>query len=153
MRVFHSKANVGFTNTLIRALAIDPGTPQTVYAGTFTNGVAKTTDGGTTWNLANTGLSEPEVTALAVDPATPPIVFVTHHVEEIPPGFTHALLLRQGRVVASGPLATALTADALSRCFDLDLDLEVQLDSGGLGRYSARTRRRVGPPTDPPHPP
>src|SRR5579871_1444008 len=41
---------------------------------------------------------------LAGDPHTPPMVFVTHHVEEIPPAFTSALLLRNGHLVASGPI-------------------------------------------------
>jgi iron complex transport system ATP-binding protein len=61
---------------------------------------------------------------LAADPAIPPMVFVTHHVEEIPPGFTHALLLRDGRVCAQGPLERTLTADALSACFAIPLALE-----------------------------
>jgi iron complex transport system ATP-binding protein len=61
---------------------------------------------------------------LARDPASPPVVLVTHHVEEIPPGFTHALLLREGRIHAAGPLATTLTETALSSCFDLRLVLE-----------------------------
>jgi iron complex transport system ATP-binding protein len=63
------------------------------------------------------------------------IVFVTHHVEEIPPGFTHALLLAGGRVVASGPLATTLTDAALSRT--AGLDLEVTCDRG---RWAVRRR-------------
>ena len=42
--------------------------------------------------------------ALAGDADAPPIVLVTHHVDEIPPGFTHVLLLREGRVLAAGPL-------------------------------------------------
>jgi iron complex transport system ATP-binding protein len=61
---------------------------------------------------------------LAADPAIPPIVFVTHHVEEIPPGFTHALLLRDGRISSCGPLEATLTAEALSACFDFPLALE-----------------------------
>ncbi|HZQ28034.1 MAG TPA: ATP-binding cassette domain-containing protein [Acidimicrobiales bacterium] len=61
--------------------------------------------------------------ALAADPATPPIVLVTHHVEEIPLAFTHALLLREGEVVASGPMREALTSDTLSSCFGLGLKL------------------------------
>lgn len=52
------------------------------------------------------------------------IVLVTHHVEEIPPGFTHALVLRAGQIVAAGPLDEALTDDALSRAFDLPIALE-----------------------------
>ena len=42
--------------------------------------------------------------ALAGDPDSPPSVLVTHHVDEIPPGFTHVLLLREGRVHAAGPI-------------------------------------------------
>jgi iron complex transport system ATP-binding protein len=61
------------------------------------------------------------------------MVLVTHHVEEIPPGFTHALLLKQGRIVAAGPIADALTAQTLSDTFDLALSLDHR-----EGRYSAR---------------
>ena len=62
--------------------------------------------------------------ALAADPAAPPVIQVTHHVDEIPPGFTHALLLQRGRVLATGPLDSTLTAEALSACFELPLVLE-----------------------------
>jgi iron complex transport system ATP-binding protein len=61
---------------------------------------------------------------LAADPAAPPLVLVTHHVDELPPGFTHALLLRAGRIHAAGPLEEVLTEDALSATFDLPLRLE-----------------------------
>jgi iron complex transport system ATP-binding protein len=60
---------------------------------------------------------------LAADPGTPPIVFVTHHVDEIPPAFTHVLMLRDGRVHACGPLDRVLTARTLSSCFGVDLQL------------------------------
>ncbi|MHB8671010.1 MAG: ABC transporter ATP-binding protein [Acidimicrobiales bacterium] len=70
--------------------------------------------------------------ALAADAAAPPTVLVTHHVEEIPPGFTHVLLLRGGRILASGPLDRFLTADALSACFATPLRLERH-----HGRWSA----------------
>ena len=70
---------------------------------------------------------------LARDPSTPAMVLVTHHVEEIPPSFTHALLLRDGRVGAAGPLATTLTGDALSGTFGVDLTLERRPN----GRYAA----------------
>ena len=56
----------------------------------------------------------------------PAMVLVTHHVEEIPPGFTHALLLKQGRIVAAGPIDEALTAETLSDTFDLALTLNQQ---------------------------
>ena len=61
---------------------------------------------------------------LAVEPAAPALVLVTHHVEEIPAGFTHVLLLRAGRVVAAGPLEATLTADTLGECFGLPLALD-----------------------------
>jgi iron complex transport system ATP-binding protein len=61
---------------------------------------------------------------LTADDAGPPVVLVTHHVDEIGPGFTDALLLRAGRVVAAGPIATTLTADHLSACFGRPLNLE-----------------------------
>jgi iron complex transport system ATP-binding protein len=73
------------------------------------------------------------LTTLAMDPDAPATVLVTHHVEEIPPGFTHALLLREGRVVAAGLLDDVLTADHLSDTFGQRLLLE---RSGG--RFFAR---------------
>nr|WP_019855175.1 ABC transporter ATP-binding protein [Actinopolyspora mortivallis] len=73
---------------------------------------------------------------LAMDPDAPAMTLVTHHVEEIPPGFTHALLLREGGVVAQGLLDDVLTADNLSKTFDQDLELH----SDG-GRYFAQRRR------------
>jgi len=62
-------------------------------------------------------------------------VLVTHHVDEIPPGFTHALLLRSGRMLASGPLHDVVTADHRSDCFDLPLRLEER-----EGRFTAWAR-------------
>ena len=61
---------------------------------------------------------------LARDSAAPPLIVVTHHVDEIPPGFTHALLLASGRIAAAGPIAQVLTRDQLSACFGLALDVE-----------------------------
>lgn len=55
---------------------------------------------------------------------TPATVLVTHHVEEIPDGFTNLLLLREGRVLAAGPLDEVLSAEALSECFGMELGLE-----------------------------
>lgn len=60
----------------------------------------------------------------AADPASPPTVLVTHHVEEIPRGTTHVLLLRDGRIRAAGPIDEVLDAPALSATFGLDLVLE-----------------------------
>jgi iron complex transport system ATP-binding protein len=60
---------------------------------------------------------------LAADPDAPATVLVTHHVEEIPPGFTHAMLMRDGAVVAQGLLGAVLTRDNLSKTFGVDLVL------------------------------
>jgi iron complex transport system ATP-binding protein len=61
---------------------------------------------------------------LAADPYAPALVLVTHHVEEIPPGFTHLLLLRGGTVVAAGPVEETLTAENLEETFAMPLDVE-----------------------------
>ena len=74
---------------------------------------------------------------LAVTPGGPPIVLVTHHVDEVPDGITHALLLRDGTVVASGPIDEALTAETLSDCFEMPLALERRPD-GRLSAWSVR---------------
>ena len=75
------------------------------------------------------------LSVLAADPASPATVLVSHHVEEIPPGFTHALLMRGGRVVAAGPVEQVVTAEHLSETFGMPLVL--QRDDH---RFSARRR-------------
>lgn len=70
---------------------------------------------------------------LAADPAAPAIVMVTHHVEEVPEGFTHALLLRHGSVVASGPVEEVLTAAHLGATFGMSLAVHRE-----AGRWFAR---------------
>lgn len=74
---------------------------------------------------------------LAAQADGPPFVLVTHHVDEVPDGVTHALLLRDGRPVAQGPIDEALTAETLSECFEMSLALERRPD----GRLSAWARR------------
>jgi iron complex transport system ATP-binding protein len=71
--------------------------------------------------------------ALAADIEAPALVLVTHHVEEIPPSFTDVLLMREGRIVAAGPVEIVLTAANLSETFGLPLVLERHGD-----RWSAR---------------
>jgi iron complex transport system ATP-binding protein len=56
---------------------------------------------------------------LAADPDSPTMVLVTHHCEEIPRGFTHAGLVRQGRLVAAGSLEDVVTSSLVSSCFDI----------------------------------
>jgi iron complex transport system ATP-binding protein len=73
---------------------------------------------------------------LARDPYAPAMVLVTHHVEEIPPAMTHALLLRAGTVVAAGPVEQTLTGPLLSQCFGTPLEV-LRRD----GRWSAVASR------------
>ena len=73
--------------------------------------------------------------ALASDVEAPALVLVTHHVEEIPPGFTDVLLLREGKIVAAGPIERTLTAENLSATFGLPLALERYGD-----RWAARAQ-------------
>jgi iron complex transport system ATP-binding protein len=71
------------------------------------------------------------LSVLARDPKAPMMVLVTHHVEEVPDGFTHAMLLRRGSVLAAGPITDVFTARNLSRCFGVPLEIE---------RYETRWR-------------
>jgi iron complex transport system ATP-binding protein len=73
---------------------------------------------------------------LAADPDAPALVLVTHHVEEIPLGFSHCMLLSEGRVVAAGLLPDVLTAENLSAAFGQSIAVDV-ID----GRYFARRAR------------
>jgi iron complex transport system ATP-binding protein len=68
-------------------------------------------------------------------------VLVTHHLEELPPGTTHVLLLRDGRPLASGPVEEVLTSDQVSKCFDHPIRL-TRTD----GRWSVTARRAPRPP-------
>ncbi|WP_445396210.1 ABC transporter ATP-binding protein [Streptomyces sp. LE64] len=70
-------------------------------------------------------------------------VLVTHHLEELPPGTTHVMLLRDGRCLASGTADEVLTSDRVSACFDHPVRL-TRVD----GRWNVRARRSVGPPAD-----
>jgi iron complex transport system ATP-binding protein len=72
---------------------------------------------------------------LATDPAAPVQVLVSHHVEEIPAGFTHALLLRRGQLVAAGPIEHTLTSANLSATFDLPLRV-LSLEGRWLARLA-----------------
>ena len=80
------------------------------------------------------------LSTLAMDPDAPAMVLVTHHVEEIPPGFTHALLLREGEVVAQGLLDDVITAANLSATFGQELLLD-RSDGRFWARRAAATVR------------
>jgi len=73
---------------------------------------------------------------LAADPDSPALVLVSHHVEEIPQGFSHCLILSEGKVVDSGLLPDVLTAENLSTAFGQSIALE-----NSDGRYFARRTR------------
>ncbi len=62
--------------------------------------------------------------ALAHDPGAPTVILVTHHVEEIPPGFAQVLMLAGGRVVTAGPIDVVLNSASLSEAYDMPLKLE-----------------------------
>lgn len=77
------------------------------------------------------------LTDMARDPAAPPFVLISHHVEEVPPGVTHVLMLRDGCAIAAGPIDETLTAEGLSDCFGVGLELERRAG----GRFSAWATR------------
>jgi len=72
---------------------------------------------------------------LAGDPVVPPMVLVTHHLEEIPAGVTHAALLRDGRLVAAGPVRDTLVATLVSEAFGVEV---------AVGTDGSRWWSRVG---------
>jgi iron complex transport system ATP-binding protein len=74
-----------------------------------------------------------DLTSLAADRSPAAIVLVTHHLEEVPTGFGHALLIRDGRIVAAGPTSDVLTAAWLSETFGTSIELDRR-----DGRFSAR---------------
>jgi murein DD-endopeptidase MepM/ murein hydrolase activator NlpD/photosystem II stability/assembly factor-like uncharacterized protein len=67
--------SIGPEGGFISALAIDPASPTTLYAGTRGGGVFKSTDGGTSWSAINSGLADTDVLALAIDPVTPTTLY------------------------------------------------------------------------------
>ena len=69
----------------------------------------------------------------AMSPSAPVILMVTHHVEEIPAGFTHALVLKDGRVHSAGPISTTLSSEVLSSAFGVPITV-----SRFAGRFAAR---------------
>ena len=85
------------------------------------------------------GAREETVTLLgnyASSPSAPAMVMVTHHLEEIPVGFSHALLLNQGQIVASGEINRVITSDLLSETFGFSLEV-----TNALGRFQVRARK------------
>lgn len=76
-----------------------------------------------------------QLAALAADPQSPTMVLVTHHCEEIPPGFTHAALARRGMLVEAGPLHDVITSASISTCFDVTVVV-----GSTSGRWWSRAR-------------
>ena len=72
---------------------------------------------------------------LAADAGSPPVVLVTHHCEEIPPGFTHAGLMHRGTLMAAGTLGDVVTSERVSACFEVPVT--VGCDGG---RWWSRAR-------------
>jgi iron complex transport system ATP-binding protein len=81
------------------------------------------------------------IAALVRMPGSPVTVLVTHHVEEVPAGFTHAMLMRRGTVLAAGSVQQVFTARNLSRCFGVPLIVE---------RRGARWTAHAALPSEPP---
>ena len=75
------------------------------------------------------------LSVLAMDADSPATVLVSHHVEEIPPGFSHAMLMREGRMVAQGRVHDVIDERNLSRTFGMPLVVTHSED-----RWTARRR-------------
>lgn len=70
--------------------------------------------------------------SLAADPTSPATLIITHHIEEIPTGTTHAILLKEGKTLAQGPIAEVITSENLTKAYGLAIDVIKQ-----NGRYIA----------------
>jgi len=84
--------------------------------------------GGAVPEVSGVGLAAGLPQAYCRETTPPTVLFVTHHVEEVMPIFTHALLLRRGGVVAAGPVEDTLTSEKVSAAYDLEIQV---LRSGG----------------------
>lgn len=73
------------------------------------------------------------LTEFATDPTAPASIIVTHHIEEIPVGTTHALLIKDGKIAVSGPVDQVVTSEHISAVFGLDINVQVE-----NGRFFAR---------------
>ena len=71
----------------------------------------------------------------ASHPQAPAIIMVTHHLEEIPTGFTHALIINEGKILASGPINSTLTTEKLSEAYGLPLEVVLL-----AGRFAVRAK-------------
>jgi len=83
-------------------------------------------------DLAARELTIQLLSGYASSPEAPAMVMVTHHLEEIPSGFTHAMILQDGKVMARGEIGTTLTSASISEAFRFPLTLSYE-----NGRYSA----------------
>ncbi|MDA3039809.1 MAG: ATP-binding cassette domain-containing protein [Actinomycetota bacterium] len=90
-----------------------------------------------TAGLDLSGREELVTTLVGLAETGPSTVLVTHHVEDVPPTSTHVLALKDGRVIASGPIEPTLTAEVMSEVFSMPIELH-RTD----GRYSARAQSR-----------
>lgn len=59
--------------------------------------------------------------SLAIDPYSPATLIITHHIEEIPAGSTHALLLKSGQIIASGPIGEVITSENLTQAYEMPI--------------------------------
>lgn len=75
------------------------------------------------------------LSSYAQSPYAPAMIMVTHHVEEIPPGYTHVLMIRDGKIQAAGPIAEVMTGENLAATFGMPFDL-----TETNGRYAAIAR-------------
>lgn len=75
------------------------------------------------------------LSGFAQSPSSPAMIMVTHHVEEIPPGFTHVLMMKDGKIQSAGPIEQTLTAENLAATFGMEFEL-----TNVGGRYAAVAR-------------
>jgi iron complex transport system ATP-binding protein len=70
----------------------------------------------------------------STDPLAPASIVVTHHIEEIPFGTTHALIIKNGTIAVSGPISTVITSEHMTAVFGIDIEV-----TAANGRFFARS--------------
>ena len=83
-----------------------------------------------------------DLTALAAAERPSAIVLVSHHVEEIPPGFSHALVLARGVAIGAGPLETVLSDAILTRAYEMPIVIEWRDGRASARKSGGATRDR-----------
>lgn len=144
------EGNPGGLGEVVRALAIDPQTPGTLYAGTFQSGVYKSTDGGNQWDATNDGLGDLVILTLAIDPLAPGTLYAGTRdggVFKSADGGTSWLAMNEG-MIASSVFSLAIDPQTLGTLYAGGVEGVFRSVDGGrvVERRGRGATRQASPP-------